>query len=113
MAQYDVFETPIPALRRTFPFVVVLQSGLIEGGRDRVVPPLVPPLARAPSLAGRLAPIVRLDAHPDTPDAASEHLVLVLGLTNLPAADLKRRAGNLAAHHDAIVNALDLLFHGY
>jgi len=108
MAQYDVFETTIPGLRKAFPYIVVLQSDLIEGGRNRIVAPLIP-LRLAPDLAGRLGPILRLDAD----GAAGEYVLAMLALTNMPAADLKRRTASVAACRDVITRALDLVFQGF
>ena len=110
VAQYDVFQTPIAALRRVFPYVVVLQSDLIEGGPDRVVAPLISAARTISiSLGTSLSPAMSVGGSDDV----AEHRLLILGLTNLPAADLKRPVGTVAAHRDAITNALDLLFHGF
>jgi hypothetical protein len=42
------------------PFVAILQSDLVETGRDRVVVPLAPRTAM-PTVAGRLIPVVKLE----------------------------------------------------
>ena len=42
MAQFDVFVNPIVASRRSYPFVVALQSDLAQLARDQIVAPLVP-----------------------------------------------------------------------
>lgn len=41
-----------------------------------------------------------------------DYVLLVPSLTNLPAADLKGAIGNIGAHRDRIVEALDWLFLG-
>ncbi len=103
MAQFDVFVNPVPAARRAYPFVAVLQSDVAQSGRERVVAPLAPK-TRIPGTAGRLTPHVRV--------ANVEHVLLVPSLTAVAASELQDPRGHLAAYRDAIVAALDYLFLG-
>ncbi|HYD30036.1 MAG TPA: CcdB family protein [Azospirillaceae bacterium] len=103
MAQFDVFENPIPRARTAFPFVIVLQSDLADTGRERIVAPLVSRGA-LPAAAGRLMPVVRVGDR--------EYVLAVPSLTALAAADLKRPVTNLEMHRDTITAALDFLFQG-
>ena len=103
MAQFDVFVNPIPQARRAFPYVAVLQSDLAETGRERIVAPLAPK-ARLPGTAGRLAPHVRV--------SDVEHVLLVPRMAAVAAGDLRELRGQLTAHREAIVAALDYLFLG-
>jgi mRNA-degrading endonuclease toxin of MazEF toxin-antitoxin module len=103
VAQFDVFINPIPRARRAYPYVAVLQSDLANTGRERIVAPLVPK-ARLTGTAGRLTPHVRvLDV---------DHVLLVPSMTAIAAADLRELRGQIGAHRDAIVAALDYLFLG-
>jgi toxin CcdB len=101
--QFDVYANPITRARRTFPYVAVLQHDLAETGHDRVAAFLAPRSA-LPRAAGRIAPVVDVDGR--------SFVLLVHLLTNLPAADLKIAIGNVSAHRDRIVEALDWLFLG-
>jgi toxin CcdB len=103
MAQFDVFENPIPRARRAYPFVVVLQSDIADTGSDRIVAPLAA-RARLPGTAGRLTPHVTL--------SGIEYVLLVPSLTAMRASDLRMTKGRLHEHREAIVAALDLLFLG-
>lgn len=103
MAQLDVFVNPIPRARRAYPYVAVLQSDLAETGRERIVAPLVPK-TRLTGTAGRLTPHVRV--------SNVDHVLLVPSMTAVAAADLRELQGQLGAHRDAIVAALDYLFLG-
>jgi toxin CcdB len=103
MAQFDLFANPIPSARGAYPFVVVLQSDLAGGGRDRIVAPLAPRAALAP-VAGRLTPVVSLD---DT-----EYVVLVPGLAGVRQRDLRERVGTLEAAREPLLAAVDYLFFG-
>ena len=101
--QFDVHRNPVPQARRAFPLIAVLQSDLAQTGRDRVVAFLAPRGA-LPQIPGRLMPAVAIDS--------KEYVLLIPSLTNLPAADLQRAVGNVAASRGAIIAALDHLFVG-
>ncbi len=103
MAQFDVFLNPIAQARRVYPYLVVLQSERARTGRERIVAPLVPS-TRMPAAAGRLMPRVRV--------ADVEHVVLVQTLSGIDAEDLRELRGQLVAHRESIVAALDYLFLG-
>jgi toxin CcdB len=103
MTQFDVFENPIPAARRAYPLVVVLQSDLANTGRDRIVAPMAP-RSRLRGTAGRLTPHVAIDG--------SAYVLVVPSLAALAAADLRVRRGQLTGYRTEIVAALDYLFLG-
>lgn len=103
MAQFDVFVNPILQARRAYPYVAVLQSDLADTGRDRIVAPLVP-RARFTPLAGRMTPQVQV--------GDVDHVLLVPMLAGMASGDLRELRGQLVAHREAIVAALDLLFLG-
>lgn len=103
MTQFTLYDNPIPRARRAYPLVVILQSDVAETGPDRIVAPLVP-RARIPGTAGRLTPHVQV--------GGADHVVLVPSLTAVRAADLRGARGDLAAHRDDLIAALDLLFLG-
>jgi toxin CcdB len=101
--QFDVFENPIARARLAFPFIVVLQSPLVDTGRDRVVAPLAP-TAAMPPLAGRLTPVVEV--------AGRDHAILVPSLTAIRASDLRGRVASLEHEKDRVAAAIDFLFFG-
>jgi toxin CcdB len=103
MAQFDVFVNPVAATRRSYPFVVALQSDFAQLARDQIVAPLVP-LRLIPKVISRLTPIVALEG--------SEHLVLVPALTGMNSHDLTKRHGSLAAARRELLAAIDYLFFG-
>ena len=104
VAQYDVVENPVPRARKAFPLVAILQSGLADGGSDRIVAPLVPG-ARISGVAGRLMPIVKVKG--------ADYALVVPRLTPVPVAELRAVRDNLSAYRSDIVAALDVLFLGY
>ena len=101
--QFDAFVNPIAAARRHYPFVVVLQSDFVDGGREQIVAPLVPRKSLS-AIAGRLTPVVIVES--------SEHVVLVPALAGVRRGDLKERVASLSAARTAILAAIDLLFFG-
>jgi toxin CcdB len=103
MAQFDVFVNPILQARRAYPYVAVLQSDLAETGREWIVAPLAP-RARLAGTAGRLTPHVRV--------SGVDHVLLVPSMAAIAAGDLRDLRGQLIAHREAIVAALDYLFLG-
>jgi toxin CcdB len=103
MAQFDVFVNPIPRARRIYPYVAVLQSDVADTGRERIVAPLVPK-ARLAGTVGRMTPHVRV--------ANVDHVLLVPSMAAIAVGDLREPRGQLVAHRDAIVAALDYLFLG-
>ena len=101
--QFDVFVNPIAAARRHYPYVVVLQSDFVDGGRDQIVAPLAPRKSLA-AIAGRITPIVVVES--------AEHVVLVPALAGVRRSDLEVRVASLAAARTEVLAAIDLLFFG-
>jgi toxin CcdB len=103
MTQFDVFVNPVPHARRTYPYVVILQSDLSDIGRERIVAPLALK-TRVPGSVGRSTPHVMV--------SDVEHVLFVPKMTAVPAADLRELRGQLSQHRESIVAALDYLFLG-
>jgi toxin CcdB len=103
MAQFDVHPNPVTAARRAYPWLVVMQSDLLDASRMRLVAPMAPreAFARSP---GRLTPVVRLDG--------AEFVVLAPAMTSIPARDLAQPTGSVAAHRSILLGAIDYLFFG-
>lgn len=104
MAQFDAFPHPVPTLRRFFPFAVNLRSDVVPGDDRLVIAPLAPRRA-LPGIAGRLAPVVRIEGE--------EYVVIIDRLVSIPARTTQRPVANLATHREALIGAIDLLFSGF
>ena len=103
MARFDVYRNPRPETAREVPFLLDVQSELLDGLDTRVVVPL-----RAASAVkrpvGRLNPVFRVDGTMvvmDTPQ-----------LAGIPGAALRHPVTSLSAEAFGIQNALDFLFAG-
>jgi toxin CcdB len=100
--QHDVFLNPGRRFRAAFPFIVELQADVAEG-KDRLVAPLVPAIAR-PGVVDRQAPLVRLDG-------VAYYLAIPL-MGAISRNRLRNPVGTIRAYRDDIVRAIDWLFTG-
>lgn len=101
--RFDVVRNPNPRTQRPVPFLLVLQSELLDGLDTRIVAPL----ARARGLSGRAAerlnPLVEVDGE--------QLVMLTQQIGAVPLASLAR-VTNIERDRDRIIAALDLLFSG-
>ena len=102
--RFDVFRNPNPKSQRTVPYLVLLQSELLEELPTQVVAPLV----RSSALAGRAA--TRLNPSFELEGEAVFLLTQQIGA--VPTRSLTNRITSLEQDRDLIVAALDLLFSG-
>jgi toxin CcdB len=103
MPQFDVYRNPNPTTEDEIPFLVDIQSDLLDPLATRVVIPLVKSSAM-PKPARHLNPVFRVREEP-----------VVLSTAEL--AGVSRRAlgetvGSLAEHRDEILRAVDFLLSG-
>ena len=102
MFQYDVCRNPNPSSRKRAPYLLILQSDLLDPIPTVVVAPLV--------RLGEFEPIRRLNPAIDITD---ESFVLsTTELAGIPRTAIGPVVSNLAGERDAIIAALDLLFTG-
>lgn len=105
MAQYDVYPNPQPASRQFVPYVVDVQSGLI----DRLATRLVMPLSRVGVQQARmpvnLCPLVEIAGETLS---VMPHLAAPVPAQSLKGcvASLSGRAGELASALDAVLSGV-------
>ena len=104
MARHDVYRNESTRSRQRFPYLLVVQSDLLEGLATVVIVPLGKPGVVEGKLAQTLTP--RLEFEGESLAMYTPELAAV------PAAVLRKRVGNLDKQHDAIQRALDFLFSG-
>ena len=104
MSQFDVYRNPDPGSQARIPFVVVLQSDLLDAVENHVVAPLRLKQENAIIPVVRLNPVVQIDG--------ADYLVRVQDIATVPRRMLKQRVANLSPQRDEILAALDLLFTG-
>ena len=99
MARYDVFPNP------TGPgYLLDIQSNLLEDLNTRVVVPLLPHDAKM-RFVRKLNPIFAI--------GGKEVVMFTHLMGTIPVARLTEPRTNLTSHHDQIVGAVDMLFHGF
>ena len=105
MGRFDIYSNP-GKNKRSFPYLVDVQSNVISGLATRIVIPLSP-LDGLSSLAlpGDLFPLIEVDGITyffDTPQMSA-----------IPLNELKVKAGSAQAHQSDIQTALDRVFGAY
>lgn len=102
MAQFDVFDNPLPAARRAYPFVVAMQSDFTINGAEQLVAPLAP-VETGPATR-RVMPVVAV--------RGNDHIVVVPRLTVMRSRDLIEKVSSIAAARNDLLAAIDYLFFG-
>ena len=102
--RFDVFRNPNPRSQRAVPYLVVLQSELLDGLPTQTVAPLVKAAAIGGKAAARLNPTFTIDGE--------AVVMLTQQVGSVAATTLTHRVANLDASRDVIVAALDFLFSG-
>jgi len=99
VARHDVFKNPDGV-----GWLLDVQTDLLEGLNTRIVVPLLPP-DKAPKPGRRLNPSFSVDG--------KEVLMVTQFLSAVPERSLGESVANLAARHDDIIAALDMIVHGF
>jgi toxin CcdB len=101
--RFDVVQNPNPRSRKAIPYLVVLQSELLDAMDTRIVAPL----ARTKGVSGRgaerLNPLFEVDG---------ERLVMLTQLVGAAPLAALTRVATLEHERGRVVDALDLLFSG-
>lgn len=104
MARFDIFRNEQAPGNKRFPYLLTLQSDLL----DELSTCVVVPLGRASVVAGksmeRLMPTLQLDG--------GSWVMYTPELAALPTSALRQRVANLHEQGHAITRALDFLFSG-
>jgi toxin CcdB len=102
--RFDVYSNENPLTRKKFPFLLVLQSGLLDGLDTTVVAPLGKPAVVEGKLAQMLTPLLDVQG--------TGYAMYTPELAAVPNARLKKHVANIETQRDAIERALDFLFDG-
>ena len=103
MAQYDVFANPSSSAANGIPYVVVIQSDLLDALATRLTMPLAV-LDFAGKVPSSLCPVIMVNG---------ERLhALAHYAAPLPAKLLRRRVDNVAAQASSLVSAMDAVLSG-
>ncbi len=103
MAQYDVFANPSSSAAAGIPYVVVIQSDLLDALATRLTIPLAV-LQFAGKVPTSLCPVVMVKGQ--------RLHALAHYAAPLPAKQLRRPVANVAAQGSALVSAMDAVLSG-
>jgi len=104
MAQFDVYRNPNPATRARVPYLLDVQSDLLDTLATRVVVPLCKPEVLRGKLAERLNPVFEVEGR--------KMVLLTPELAGVSRKALGEQIANLANRRDSIIAALDLVITG-
>lgn len=104
MAQFDVFRNPNLATLTGIPFLLDVQSGLLDHLITRVVVPLARPELIGNKSAKYLNPSIEIQSE--------EFVMLTQELAAVPARILGAPVASLKDKHVEIIQALDIIFSG-
>ena len=103
MAQYDVYANPSQSAAKGIPYVVVVQSDLLDALATRLTLPLAEPDAEV-KVPTALCPVVMVKGR--------RFHALAHYVAPLPAKVLRRPVDNVAAQASALVSAIDVVLSG-
>ena len=105
MAQFSVYRNKNPRSKATFPFLVDVQSDLLEPLSTRVVIPLT----KSPALTKK--PVSHLT--PEVSFSGERYVLMTPQLAGINRAELGPHAGHLGEGRQAILAAIDFLLTGF
>ena len=104
MAQFDVHKNKNPRTRPTFPYLVDVQSDLLDPLGTRVVIPLTKVAALAKKPVSNLMPVLSFDGE--------AYVLVTPQLAGIARAELGAQAGSLLDQRAKIIAAIDFLVTG-
>lgn len=104
MARFDIYANPIAADRADFPFILEIQSNLLNRFSQRVCVPLAKPGA-FPGMTQRFNPAISV--------SGQKLFVHPMGIAVFLVQELRRPVTNVQANALEIDTALDMLLRGY
>ncbi len=103
MAQFSAYQNTSPASKKAFPFLVDIQSNLLDDLRTTVVIPLTP-LAAVDKPISRLCPIVEIDT--------KKYVVVTQQLAGIERKVLGKRVADLSEYRSDFIAAIDFVISG-
>ncbi len=103
MAQLSVYQNTNPATKKAFPFLVDIQSNLLDDLRTTVVIPLAP-FSSTDKPISRLCPVVEIDT--------KKFVVMTQQLAGIERKILGKRVADLSEYRSDFIAALDFVISG-
>jgi toxin CcdB len=105
MAQFTVYRNKNPRSRAAVPFLLNVQSDLLEEMQSRVVIPLTKAAALTRKPVAHLMPVVEFEGE--------TYVLMTPHLAAISRDDLGPPAGSLVEQRDTIIAAMDFLLSGF
>jgi toxin CcdB len=104
MAQFMVYENLNRATQKTYPFLLDIQSDLLDGLRTTVVIPLTPMALAGRALIAQLCPIVEIKHE--------KYMALTQQLSGIDRKNIGKEIADLSQIRSEIISALDFMVSG-
>jgi toxin CcdB len=104
MPQFSVHKNKNPKTRGSYPYLVDVQSDLLNDLGTRVVVPLIKRTASINKPIKNLMPVIRVDGQ--------EFIMMVPQLAGIATSDLGAQVTSVAQHRGEVIAALDFLITG-
>ena len=105
MAQFAVYKNKNSRTRSAFPYLVDVQSDLLESLQSRVVVPLTRAAALTKKPVSHLTPVMNFDGEP--------YLLMTPQLAGIARSELGAEAGALTDQRQTILGAIEFLLTGF
>jgi toxin CcdB len=105
VAQFTVYRNKSARTKAAFPFLVDVQSDLLEPLQTRVVIPLAKPVGLAKRPLSHLMPLLKFERE--------TYVLVTPQLAGIAVSDLGAAAGSLAHERQTILGAMDFLLSGF
>jgi len=105
VAQFSVYRNKSPRTKAAFPYLVDVQTDLLEPLNTRVVIPITKAAALTRKPVSHLTPEVSFDG--------DRYVLMTPQLAGIGRAELGPHAGTLAEERDTILAAIDFLLTGF
>lgn len=105
MAQFTVFENPNRSTRAIYPYLLDIQSDLLNDLRTTVVIPLAPLRLVGKAAISRLCPVLEIDGE--------SYVAFTQQLAGVERKTLGKAVCNLAGYRSDIITAMDFIISGF
>jgi toxin CcdB len=105
VTQFTVYRNKNPRSRAAFPFLLDVQSDLLDELQTRVVIPLTKAAAFVRKPVAHLMPVVQFEGE--------AYVLVTPQLAGIARSEIGSPAGSLAQRRDTIVAAMDFLLSGF
>lgn len=104
MAQFVAYENPNKATKKTYPYLLDIQSNLLDDLRTTVVIPLCPANLAGKAAITKLCPILDVDGN--------SFVALTQQIAGIDRKSLGKKAADLSQYRPQIIAAMDFIISG-